>query len=121
MGFPPIDFGEAITSVTTLPLPCPYGVSDGTLVGHILHIDSFGNLITNIRSDDLPQAKQAITIEVSNQLVSGLSRTYVEGKGLLALIGSSGYLEVSLKGDSACAFLNAEVGNEVRIRGGGNQ
>ncbi len=85
-------------------------------MGHILHIDSFGNLITNIKSDDLPQAKQAITIEVGNQLISGLSRTYAEGRGLLALIGSSGYLEVSLKGGSAGAFLRTEVGNEIRIR-----
>ncbi len=116
LGFPPIDFGEAITSVVMLPLPHPYQASDGSLVGHILHIDSFGNLITNIKSDDLPRRKQAITIEVGNQLIRGLSRTYAEGRGLLALIGSSGYLEVSLKGGSAHALLNADVGNEVRIR-----
>jgi len=116
LGFPPIDFGEAITSVTMLPLPHPYQAPDGSLVGHILHIDSFGNLITNIKSDDLPQTKRTITIEVGNHLISGLSRTYAQGRGLLALIGSSGYLEVSLKGGSACALLNAEVGNEVKIR-----
>ena len=116
LGFPPADFGEAITSVTMLPLSQPYRASDGSLVGHILHIDSFGNLITNIKGDDLPQTGQAITIEVGNQSISGLSRTYAEGEGLLALIGSSGYLEVSLKEGSACAFLDAEVGNEVRIR-----
>jgi len=116
LGFPPIDFGEAITSVTMLPLPHPYQAPDGSLVGHILHIDSFGNLITNIKGDDLPQTKRTITIEVGNHLISGLSRTYAEGRGLLALIGSNGYLEVSLKGGSACAFLNAEVGNEVKIR-----
>ena len=116
LGFPPIDFGETITSVTMLSLPHPYQAPDGSLVGHILHIDSFGNLITNIKSDDLPQVKRAITIEVGNQLISVLSRTYAEGKGLLALIGSSGYLEISLKGGSACACLNAEIGNEVKIR-----
>jgi len=115
LGFPPIDFGEAITSVTMSPLPRPYKALDGSLVGHILHIDNFGNLITNIKSDDLPQTKQAITIMVGNQLVHGLSHTYAEGRGLLALIGSSGYLEVSLKGGNAGALLNAEVGNEVRI------
>ncbi len=115
LGLPPIDFGEAITSVTMLPLPYPHQAPDGSLVGHILHIDSFGNLITNIKGDDLLQTKQTITIEVGNQLISGLSRTYAKGRGLLALVGSSGYLEVSLKGGSACAFLNAEVGNEVRI------
>jgi len=116
LGFPPADFGEAITSVTMLPLSQPYRASDGSLVGHILHIDSFGNLITNIKGDDLPQTGQPITIEVGSQFVSGLSRTYAGGEGLLALIGSSGYLEVSLKGGSAQAFLDAEVGNEVRIR-----
>ena len=116
LGFPPIDFGEAITSVIMLPLPHPYQAPDGSLVGHILHIDSFGNLITNIRSDDLPQTKQLITIDVGNQLIHGLSHTYAEGRGLLALIGSSGYLEVSLKGGSAHALLNAKVGNEVRIK-----
>ena len=120
LGFPLKDFGEAVASVAMLPLPRPYQVPDGTLVGHILHIDSFGNLITNIRDDELPQAEGVITTGVGNQTISGLSRTYAEGKGLLALIGSSGYLEVSLKGGSAGALLNAEVGNEVRIKLGGN-
>jgi hypothetical protein len=116
LGFPPIDFGEAITSLTVLPLPRPYHASDGTVVGHILHIDGFGNLITNIKNDDLPQTKQALAIKVGNQVILGLSRTYAEGKGLLALIGSSGYLEIALKGGSVSAFLEAEVGNEVKVR-----
>ena len=116
LGFPPINFGEVITLVTMLPLPRPYQRPDGSLLGHILHIDGFGNLITDIKSEDLPQEKQAITIEVGCHLISGLSDTYAEGTGLLALIGSSGYLEVALKGGSAGAFLSAEVGNEVRVR-----
>ena len=116
LGFPPIEFGEAITSATILPLPTPHRRPGGSLVGHVLHIDSFGNLIINVKSSDLPQTKQPITIEVGNQLILGLSRTYAEGRGLLALIGSSGYLEVSLKGGSASTFLNAEVGSEVKIR-----
>jgi len=116
LGLPPREFGEAINSLTILPLPHPYQAPDGSIVGHILHIDNFGNLITDIKSDDLPQ--QAIIIEVGNQLISGLSRTYAEGRGLLALIGSSGYLEVSLKGGSAYASLNAEIGDEIRIKTG---
>ena len=114
LGSPPIDFGEAITSLTVLPLLHPYQASADTLVGHILHIDNFGNLITNIKGNDLP--KQTIIIEVGNQFISGLSRTYEKGRGLLALIGSSGYLEVSLKGGDASTFLNAEIGNEVKVR-----
>jgi len=114
LGSPLTDFGEPVTSLAVLPLLLPYKASAGTLVGHILHIDNFGNLITSIKSDDLPE--QPITIEVGSQLISGLSRTYAEGKGLLALIGSSGYLEVALEGGSASAFLGVEVGGEVKIR-----
>jgi len=116
LGFPPIDFGKAITSLTMLPLPKPHRRPDGSLVGHVLHIDNFGNLITSIKGSDLLPTKQPIAVEVGNHLISGLSRTYAEGQGLLTLIGSSGYLEVSLKGGSASAFLDAEVGSEVRLR-----
>ena len=114
LGSPLTDFGEPVTSLAVLPLLLPYKASADTLVGHILHIDNFGNLITSIKSDDLPE--QPITIEVGSQLISGLSRTYAEGKGLLALIGSSGYLEVAFEGGSASAFLGVEVGSEVKIR-----
>jgi len=116
LGFPLTDFGEVVTSVTILPLPQPYQAGDGSVVGHIVHIDSFGNLITDIRSSDLPQARGAITIEVGNQLISGLSRTYAGGSGLLALVGSDGYLEIAVREGSASAFLDAEIGGEVRIR-----
>jgi len=116
LGFPPADFGEAVTSVTALPLLHPHQAPDGSLAGHILHVDSFGNLITNIKSSNLPQTKRAIIIKVGNQLISGLSHTYDEGSGLLALVGSSGYLEIALKGGNASAFLDAKVGDEIRIR-----
>ena len=116
LGFPPINFGEAITSLTMLPPPQPYQRPDGSVGGHILHIDNFGNLITSIKSSDLPPTKQPVTIEVGNQIILELSRTYAEDKGLIALIDSSGYLEVSLKGGSASTFLDAEIGNEVKIR-----
>ena len=123
LGLPPSDFGEVVTSVTMLPLSHPHQIPDGTLVGHILHIDNFGNLITNIKSRDLPPAKQPITIEVGNQAIFGLSRTYAEGSGLLALVGSSGYLEIALKDGKASSLLDAEVGNEIKLRpySGGSQ
>ena len=116
LGIPPADFGEAIDSLTVLPIPRPYQAPDGTLVGHIRHIDNFGNLITSIKSRDLPPKVQAITVEVGNEIISGLSHTYGTGKGLLALIGSSGYLEISLKEGDASTFLKAEVGDEVKIK-----
>jgi S-adenosylmethionine hydrolase len=99
-----------------LSLHFPYRTPDGTLVGQVLHIDSFGNLTTNIRSRDLPESVEMVTIEMGNRTISGLSPTYAESKGLLALIGSSGYLEIALAGDSARAVTGAEVGSELRVR-----
>ena len=116
LGFPPIEFGDPIDSVRVLPLSQSSQRPDGTLVGHILHVDSFGNLITDIKSDDLLLKAEHITIEVGGQLIFGLKSTYAEGSGLLALIGSSGYLEVSLKGGSASSLLDARVGDEVRLK-----
>ncbi|MFC2003521.1 S-adenosyl-l-methionine hydroxide adenosyltransferase family protein [Chloroflexota bacterium] len=115
LGFPAADFGETVTSATMLPLSYPYRPSESTLVGHILRIDNFGNLITNVRRDDLSREEESITIEVATQIISGLSRTYADGEGLLALIGSSGYLEIALKNGNASSFLGAEVGNAVTI------
>ena len=116
LGSPATDFGETVTSVTMLPLSYPQLTSENTLTGHIRHIDNFGNLITDIRSDDLPRETQSITVAVSHQLISGLSQTYADGDGLLALIGSSGYLEIALKDGNAGSFLNAEIGNDVTVK-----
>jgi S-adenosylmethionine hydrolase len=116
LGFPPIEFGEPIASVEMLPMPQPYKRLDGSLLGHVLHIDSFGNLISDIRSDDLPKNGRMVIIEVGGELIYGLSHTYAQGSGLLALIGSSGYLEISLKGGSASSVLDAQIGDEVRLK-----
>jgi len=114
LGYAPKEFGEVLTSVATLPRLRPYKEAADTLVGHIMHIDNFGNLITNIKGEDIPG--KSFTIEVSDNFISGLSRTYEEGEGLIALIGSSGYLEIAMKKGSASSFLGAGIGQEVKIK-----
>lgn len=116
LGTPLSEFGERIDSLTLLPLPRPRPAPDGSLVGNILHIDSFGNLITSFTSRDLPPESMALTVEVGNKVIRGLSHTYGTAEGLLALIGSSDYLEISMKEGNASAFLHVQVGDEIRIR-----
>lgn len=117
LGIPPSSFGEPVKSLMVLPLPHPRRMPDGTLMGNVLHIDNFGNLITNIKSRDLPAEAGVITIEVGNSTIHRLSSTYGKAEGLLALIGSSDRLEISLKDGNAAAFLNAAAGDGVKIRG----
>jgi S-adenosylmethionine hydrolase len=116
LGFPLIEFGEPVTAVEMLPLSRPAIRPNDSLLGHIIHIDSFGNLITDIRSDDLRDKERGVEIEVGNRLISGLARTYAEGSGLVAVIGSNGYLEVSLRGGNASSLLDAKVGDEIRLK-----
>ncbi len=98
-------------------LPPPEVLQEsGYITGEIIHIDGFGNLVTNITESHLPGEPRAISIEVGKHLICGMSRTYGEGKGLLALVGSSGYVEISLKGGNAKKFLKVTVGSKVTVR-----
>lgn len=115
LGVPLNKFGDRLSHVHTFTIPRPYRNARGELVGRVLHIDNFGNLITNIRSSDVPAEK--ITIAMGKQHIKGISRFYAGTKGLAAIIGSSGYLEISLKDGNAAAFLGVKVGHEVRLEG----
>ena len=123
LGHSPADFGESMNCLTVLPLARPRRRKDGSLAGQVLHTDAFGNLITSIRCQDLPPATGGLAVEVGGRVVRGLAYTYAEGEGLLALFGSSGYLEVSVKNGSARDLLGADVGDEVIVRpsAGGEQ
>jgi len=115
LGFPPIEFGEATTSLEMLPVSVPHGRPDGSLVGHIIYIDGFGNLVSDIKEEHLPDDGQALVVDFKDKVIFGLSRTYSQRSGLLAVIGSNGYLEIALRGGSAASLLDAQVGDEVRL------
>jgi S-adenosylmethionine hydrolase len=110
-------FGERAHTIEMLPLVSPERHSDGSLTGNIIHIDGFGNLITNILLSDIRLNRHPLSIRVGGELINGLSRTYSDGSGLLAYIGSNGYLEIALHGGSAGSVLNAKVGDEVKLSG----
>jgi S-adenosyl-L-methionine hydrolase (adenosine-forming) len=61
----------------------------------------------------LPAEK--VTIAIGRQHIHGISQFYAGTKGLAAITGSSGYLEISLKNGDAAAFLKAKVGDELRL------
>ena len=113
LGVPLRQMGEPITSFVTFPLPRSRLAEDGTLVCHIVHIDSFGNLITDATREDIPAGK--VVMEVAGQRIEGINATYVEGSGLMALIGSSGRLEVAIRDGNAARMLGVKVGDEARL------
>lgn len=98
-------------------------ISDtGELMGKIVSIDHFGNLITNIDSKDLVDYCQKRRdgnprIRVGKRSIRGLVKTYESAKRqtALALIGSRGYLEVAVNGGSAKQYFNVNQGDVVRV------
>ncbi len=116
LGVPLHKFGDSLSHVFTFRIPQPLRDNQGNLTGCVLHIDNFGNLITNIRSGGLPGEK--VTITIGDRHIDGISQFYTEKEGLAAIIGSSGYLEISLKNGNAAAFLGMKVGDEIRLEGG---
>jgi S-adenosylmethionine hydrolase len=113
LGISIYEFGEKINSLHILPIPKPSLDSEGNLVGRVLHIDRFGTLITNIKSNNIPG--RSIVIEVAGYCIQGISDYYAQNKGIMAIVGSSGYLEVSLRDGSACDFLGVTVGDEIKV------
>lgn len=113
LGISPYEFGEKITSLLVFPVPKPSPDSQGNLMGQVLYVDHFGSLITNVRSSDL--GGKSVSIEVGGRLIQGLTSYYAQGEELMAIVGSSGYLEISLKNGNACDFLGARIGDEVRV------
>jgi hypothetical protein len=81
------------------------------LDGLVVHVDAFGNLITDIRGSDLPPRASVLA---GGQRLS-VVRTYAEASGLAAIVGSSGFLEVALPGGSAAAALGAGRGARVTV------
>ncbi|MFQ5861097.1 MAG: S-adenosyl-l-methionine hydroxide adenosyltransferase family protein [Dehalococcoidia bacterium] len=112
LGVPPEELGMAVDSVAWLPPPQPR--EEGTRVsGQVVHVDRFGNLITNIPAGMIRGTD--IQVEIKGRRVRGLSASYAEGEGLLAIIGSYGTLELSLRNGDAARLLRAGLGEPVRI------
>lgn len=109
----PYELGEKITSLQIFPIPKPFVDYQGNLAGNVLYVDHFGNLITNIKKSDLPG--KDILIEAAGHSIQDITNYYAEGEGLMAIIGSTGYLEISLKNGNAADFLNIGIGDEIKV------
>jgi len=112
-GKPLAEFGEALPTLATISIPRPQTDEDGLVIGHVIHVDWFGNLITDIRQDDLPKGR--LFVEVGGHIIDYLSTSYEEGEELMAMVGSDNRLEVSIKKGSAAGFLRADIGDEVKV------
>jgi S-adenosylmethionine hydrolase len=113
-GVPLAALGPPAESWLCLERPAPTRRPDGTLEAHVIAVDRFGNLILDLRPDELP-ARPAF--ELAGQRVVGLARSYAEADGeLAALVGSFGRVELARPNGSAAGALGVGRGATVLVR-----
>ena len=115
----PMSFGEEIMDPVRFTLPRPR-TGDGKVKGVVLKVDNFGNLITNIPADLIPQAflpDGRCRISVGGKEVPRVTSTYAEGSPgePVGILGSSGLLEISVNRGNASRTLGAQRGVEVVV------
>lgn len=116
-GYQTAGMGEEITDYKRFALPRPKPWDSG-LRGVVMRIDSFGNLITNFREEDLAGAVQdasLIRMQIGTHEVTHLVDTFAKGEAgvPIAYLGSSGYIEVALNKGNASKKLSVGRGAVV--------
>jgi S-adenosylmethionine hydrolase len=96
---------------------------NGALIGEVLHVDGFGNIITNINEKEVAKSHLEGSIKVSLpgcNLKLKYGKAYGETKSgePLALIGSHGFLEIALNQGSAAAKFETKAGDSVTVLNG---
>ena len=110
--------GRPFSDYRSIGIPTPE-TSDGRIAGEVLRVDTFGNLITNIRrrAFEVLRRGDAIRIEVGGEDIGRLVETYADigPDEVCALFGSSDYLEFAANSASAAARLSVERGAPVIV------
>ena len=115
-------FGEQITDFARFAIPKPKAAGN-SIKGIVLRVDQFGNLITNFTAQDVPALSSPngkLTIRAGNAVVTKIVPTFAQGTAgeAVGIIGSSGYLEISVNKASAAKALGIARGAEVTVEVG---
>jgi hypothetical protein len=117
-GVAPTSFGPPISDYVKFEVPHPERISPTHIRGHVVHIDRFGNLITNLTAKRLPPEFLAgATLIVNQREITRFHTHFAEAPPdqPFALFGSTGRLEIAVFQESAANRLNAEVGTLVEL------
>lgn len=115
--------GSAIpaANLATFPLPHPEWTDDDLLIGHVLHTDHFGNLITDFDAGltGAILTTPSVALRIAGVAVTARSPTFAAGPDdqPFALRDSSGHLALAVRNGSAASLLGAGEGDEVHVTG----
>ncbi len=119
LGLPPRNLGPPIDDLTLLSWPRPER-RENKIFARFLCSDPFGNLITNLRREDLPSGIDAacLVVEYAQHKFNGIVKTYGDAPAgtPVALFGSSGLLELAIVQGSAARQMQIAAGDNVTVR-----
>jgi S-adenosylmethionine hydrolase len=115
------ELGPPVLDPVSLPEAKPERRADGTVQVEIMHVDHFGNLITNLQVSEWRtegSGLEGVRVHVRSSALT-VRRVYadVPTGELLALVGSGGFLEIAVREGSAARRLELTVGDSVRVSG----
>jgi S-adenosylmethionine hydrolase len=136
-GVPLTLLGDVISEgLATLPIP-EMQIGGKYVLGEVVHIDHFGNIVTSIGhlrwlgmerlmlrphlreqgTQPLPVPAEDVTVTIHDQTCVGVRHSYAESRrgDLIALVGSSGYLEIAVNQGNAALRLDAAIGDRVEV------
>lgn len=120
-GVEPCELGEKIEDYVKLkPLQTERSPS-GEIIGRIIHIDHFGNCVTNITQAELTPEMIAAgaKLRFKRKVVKSFRSYFAEDTGskdkVFAIWGSAGFLEIAAAGESAAKILKARRGEAVIV------
>jgi S-adenosyl-L-methionine hydrolase (adenosine-forming) len=108
--------GQPLHHLMRLRWPPPEETPTG-IRGEVIHIDAFGNLVTNLPASLLPRLQAAGRLRVGPHEITTIVRTYGEAAQgtAVALCGSQGLIEAAVVEGRADERLSARIGTPVAI------
>ncbi len=109
LGTQPRELGSTISDLVRLDPLDPKRLKSGSVKGRVIHIDRFGNCITNISRADFKTPAQ---LRIGGKVIKSFKRFFSEpgGDKLFGVWGSAGFLEVSANNKSAARLLGIKRG-----------
>jgi S-adenosylmethionine hydrolase len=117
-GVPPSRLGKLIEDYLRPAFEHPIRSGKRTWNGTILKIDRFGNVVTNFQISEFPDLeKKDFALAIGSNQITVMARNYAQcGPGeLFAIVGSSGYLEVSVSQGSAAKQIGCVTGAAAEL------
>jgi S-adenosyl-L-methionine hydrolase (adenosine-forming) len=116
----PDDYGPRLDNCVRFEIPKPRALGDKLLKGQVLHVDRFGNAITNVtraQFDEMTaRLKTSPKIVASGKEITELAPAYGAAKSpLFFLFGGHDFLEIAAREQSAAAALGLAPGKDVGV------